>query len=44
MRYTTLGLMMVFAGLSATASAKDAPMEPGLWSMEIQARLASIRT
>lgn len=35
MRYATLGLMMVFAGLSATAYAKDAPMEPGLWSMEI---------
>ena len=36
MRYATLGLMMVFAGLSATAYAKDAPMEPGLWSMDIQ--------
>ena len=35
MRQTTLGLMIFFAGLSATAYAKDATMEPGLWSMDI---------
>ena len=35
MRPITLGLMVVFAGLSVTAYAKEAPMEPGLWSMDI---------
>ena len=40
MRYTTLGFMLVIAGLSSatTASAKDAPMQPGLWSMVIQGK------
>ena len=36
MRNASAVLIVLFAGLCATANAADAPMQPGLWGMSIQ--------
>lgn len=36
MRPTVVALLVLFAGWNSAAQAKDAPMLPGLWAMDIQ--------